>query len=187
MTTATQVRSYVGRKPILGIGLLFVLVFLPVLIDLVTRWWEDSNYSHGFLVPLIAGWVVWRKREEIGGLPAEGSRAGLAVLAAGMLLFVLGNAGVEYFVVAVAMVTVLFGLTLYLFGAEVIRRTWFAFLILLFMIPIPGVIYYSLTFPMQLLASKVSVAAMHALGMTVVRQGNVILLPGQALEVAEAC
>lgn len=187
MTSVVQVREFVRRKSVVGVGLLFGLVFLPVLIDLVTRWWEDSNYSHGFLVPLIAGYVIWSKRDELGGLEVRRNWAGLAILAAGMLLFVFGNAGVEYFVIAVSMVTALFGLTLYLLGWEVIRRTWFAFFILLFMIPIPGVIYYSLAFPMQLLASKVSVAFMQGLGMTVMRQGNVIQLPDQALEVAEAC
>ncbi len=179
--------AVIERKSTWLIGALFLLVFAPVLVDLVQRWWDDSNYSHGFLVPLIAAYFLWHKRAELAGLAVRPSRLGLLLLVIGMTLFVFGNAGVEYFIIAISMVMVLFGLALYLLGAEFIRRTWFAFFILLFMIPIPGVIYYSLTFPMQLLASKVSVEMMQGLGMSVLRQGNIIVLPDRPLEVAEAC
>ena len=183
----TATGAVVGRTSTWLVGLLFLAIFAPVLADLAARWWDDSNYSHGFLVPLIAAYFLWHKRAELAVLPARPSRLGLAILSVGMALFVFGNAGVEYFLIAVSMVMALFGLALYLLGAEFIRRTWFAFFILLFMIPIPGVIYYSLTFPMQLLASKVSVELMQGLGMSVLRQGNIILLPDRPLEVAEAC
>ena len=68
-----------------------------------------------------------------------------------------------------------------------IRRLWFAFFILLFMIPIPGVIYYSMASSLQLLVSILSVEVMQSLGMAVLRRGNVLVLPNVSLEVAEAC
>jgi len=52
---------------------------------------------------------------------------------------------------------------------------------------LPYVLYYSLTFPMQLFATKVTVRLLNLIGMTAVRQGNMIHLPGYSLEVAEAC
>jgi len=179
--------SLFSRKSFWLLVILVAVVFLPVMRDLVFRWYDDPNYSHGFLVPLIAAYLIWRNRTELKQPPVKSNPVGLVVAVMGFGLFILANAGFEYFLVALSMVIVIFGLTLYLLGTELIRRIWFAFFILLFMIPIPGVVYFSLTFPMQLLASKISVGAMQALGMSVVRSGNVMILPNQSLEVAEAC
>ena len=104
-----------------------------------------------------------------------------------MLLFIVGNAASEYFTVRLSLVMCIFGMVLYLLGTEFTRRTWFEIVFLCFMIPIPYVIYFSATFPMQLLASKVTVFLLDLLGMPVIRQGNIIHLPNESLEVAEAC
>lgn len=161
--------------------------YLPALVDLVYDWYSDSNYSHGFLVPLVSGWLLWKKRAALGALTTSQSALGLVIVAIGMVLFIIGNGASEYFTVRFSLVLTLFGLVLYIFGAPMIRKTWFEILFLVFMIPIPYVIYFSATFPMQLLASKVTVKLLSIIGMTVVRQGNIIHLPGEVLEVAEAC
>ena len=187
MNRGLSVTATVSRKSVLLLALLVVIIYLPVLRDLVVRWWDDPNYSHGFLVPLVAAFLVWRSRADLKTMQAKPRIAGLIVAAVGISLFTVGNAGADYFSVAFSLVVVLFGLTYHLLGPDVIRRIWFAFFILLFMIPIPGVIYYAMTSSMQLLASKVSVDAMQALGMSVLRRGNIIMLPNHSLEVAEAC
>jgi exosortase len=55
------------------------------------------------------------------------------------------------------------------------------------MIPIPGVIYNKITFPLQIRASEVAEAALSILGIPVLREGNILYLPSQALNVVEAC
>jgi exosortase len=86
------------------------------------------------------------------------------------------------------MVGVLFGLTLHMAGPRMIREIWFSFFFLLFMIPIPYIIYYSVTFPLQLLGSKIAGSLIAVIGIPHLRQGNIIHLPGDySLEVAEAC
>lgn len=177
----------IKRNYIILIASLLILVYLPTLIDLVTDWATDGNYSHGFLVPIIAGYLIWRKRREVAELEKSTSRLGLAIVLIGMILFVLGNGASEYFTVRFSLVVTIFGLILYLYGKRIIHSTWFEILFLFFMIPIPYVIYFSATFPMQLLASKVTVSILNFIGMSVVRQGNIIHLPNQSLEVAEAC
>ena len=164
-----------------------LIVYLPVLIDLVKDWATDGNYSHGFLIPLISGYLIWRKRGELAALEIKPSRTGIIFTVIGILLFIVGNGASEYFTVRVSLVVVIFGLTLYFFGNQIIRRTWFEILFLVFMIPIPYVLYYSATFPMQLLASKVTSTILNLIGMPVLRQGNILHLPNQSLEVAEAC
>ena len=162
-------------------------VYLPTLYDLVLDWYQDSNYSHGFLVPLVSGYLLWQKREELGKVTKRVDNRGLIVVAIGLLLFILGNGAAEYFTVRFSFVLTLFGLVYYFMGPELIRKTWFELFFLLFMIPIPYVIYFSATFPMQLLASKITAGVLNFIGMGVVRQGNIIHIPGYSLEVAEAC
>lgn len=164
-----------------------VIMYLPALADLVADWYHDDNYSHGFLIPLVSGYLLWRKREQIAAAPKSNDTLGLVFVILGMIVFILANGAAEYFTLRLSFVITLFGLVWYLLGRRIVRLTLFEITLLLFMIPIPYVIYYAATFPMQLLASKITVAGLNLLGAGAVRQGNVIMLAGQSLEVAEAC
>jgi len=183
----TRTAPTIDKRFIYLIAAILLAVYLPALVDLVSDWATDSNYSHGFLVPIISAYLIWRKRKELAAIEISPSKAGLAIIIAGLILFILGNGASEYFTVRISLVVTIFGLALYFFGGPMIKRTWFELLFLVFMIPIPYVIYFSATFPMQLLASKVTVAVLNLIGMPVVRQGNIIHLPEHSLEVAEAC
>ncbi|UCD18101.1 MAG: exosortase/archaeosortase family protein, partial [Candidatus Zixiibacteriota bacterium] len=169
---------------VLGLLLLF---YLPALYDLVYDWYSDPNYSHGFLIPLISGYLIWKKRETLSTIELTHSNLGLLVIICGMVLFIIGNGASEYFTVRFSLIVTIFGIILYHFGRRIINRTWFEIVFLIFMIPIPYVIYFSVTFPMQLLVSKATVGLLTIIGMPVIRQGNIIHLPDQMLEVAEAC
>lgn len=171
-----------------SLGLVAVLIYLPVLVDLVKDWYQDSNYSHGFLILPLSAWLVWRQRDKLASVMPGSSGWGLAGIICSLVIFILGTAGAEYFSVRFSFVLLLASITLHFMGWEFMRRVWFAFFFMLFMIPVPYVIYYSLTFPMQLFASKVASSVLGAIGLPLVRSGNVLHLPGgQALEVAEAC
>jgi len=165
-----------------------LVVYAPALYELIVNWSQDSNYSHGFLVPLVSAWLLWQKRAELKAAVQSTDNFGLAIMIVAGLMFVLGNAGAEYFTMRLSFVVALFGLTMFLFGRSIVRLVWFELAFLCFMIPIPYVIYYALTFPMQLFASKVTAGILSSIGMAVYRQGNILHLPdGTSLEVAEAC
>ncbi|MFH1892117.1 MAG: exosortase/archaeosortase family protein [Candidatus Zixiibacteriota bacterium] len=173
---------------ILFLVMLVILIYLPVLADLVLDWYEDPNYSHGFLIIPVAIWFVWRQREELASTPISTNMWGFVGVLVSLAIFIVGTAGAEYFSVRFSFVLLLASLALYLLGTQIFRKIWFAFFFMLFMIPIPYVIYYSLTFPMQLFASKIASFALGFIGLPLVRLGNVLHIPGgQALEVAEAC
>ena len=179
----------------LFLSLLLLALYVQVIIELVSDWWNDSNYSHGFLVPLVTLFLIWRKRDAIkkadkekSYLKTQNSCWGFIIFLAGLFLYIVGTAGAEYFSARLSLVFVIFGLTLYFSGKNVLKEVWFAIAFLIFMIPIPYVIYYALAFPMQLLSTKVSVFLLHIIGLPAVRQGNIIYLSNNyALEVAEAC
>ncbi len=46
-------------------GGLLAVCFAPVLWRLAAQWESDADMSHGFFVPLVAGYIVWQRREEL--------------------------------------------------------------------------------------------------------------------------
>jgi exosortase len=168
--------------------IVLVAVYLPTLYDLVLDWARDPNYSHGFVVPFVSLYLFWTVRREARDLTVRRSMLGLGVVLLGLILFILGTAAAEYFTARLSFVVTLFGLTWYLYGDDLIKRTWFAFFFLCFMIPIPYVVYYAISFPLQLAATKITVGVLNFIGLGVIQQGNIIHLEGgYSLEVAEAC
>jgi exosortase len=173
---------------ILVLAAIFLILYLPVLVDLVGDWNEDPNYSHGFLIIPISAFLIWKRREALSQIQLATNNWGLLVTVGSLLLFIVGVAGAEFFTTRVSMVGVLAGVTLYLAGWRFLREIWFAYFFLLFMIPVPYIIYYSATFPLQLAGSKIAGIVIGILGIPHLRQGNIIHLPGEfSLEVAEAC
>jgi len=162
-------------------------VYAPIVVSLVRQWASDANYSHGFLVAPFALFAVWRSRRALQSLPARPHPAGLAVVVLGILLLTVGQFGAELFLTRVSLVVVLAGCVLYLWGAAQLRRVAFAMVLLLLVIPLPALVLNRIAFPLQLVASRTAETALSAAGVPVLREGNVIVLPHGALEVAQAC
>ena len=166
--------------------LLLVLTNIPLFIDLVADWINDDNYSHGFFIIPISIYLYYSKRDTLQ-FPSEKSQSGLYLFILGLLFIILGTAASEFFTTRVGFVLSLTGFTLYTIGYPNFRKVWFSFFFLLFMIPIPSIIYYAATIPMQLFATKVTVGLLKVIGVPVARNGNIIALPNYMLEVVEAC
>jgi exosortase len=162
------------------------LLNLHVWIDLVKDWWLDDNYSHGFLVIPVSIYLLHRCRNELRW-PAQSSGLGMALVIAGSIGLILGIAASEFFVTRVSLIFQITGIALAYLGRANFRRVWFAFFFLLFMVPVPSVIYYQATLPMQLLSSQVTTFLLQLIGVPAVREGNIIHLPDYSLEVIEAC
>jgi exosortase len=157
-----------------------------VWLDLIRDWILDGNYSHGFLVVPISIWIVHRCRKDMV-YPAETSRLGIALVVMGSIGLVLGIAASEFFTTRMSLVLQITGIGLAYLGKENFRKVWFAFFFLLFMVPVPAVIYYQATLPMQLLSTRATAFLLQLLGIPAIREGNIINLPGYSLEVIEAC
>jgi exosortase len=187
METKTLSFKRLLRPEILLIALVLVLIYFPVFVELWDDWERDSNYSHGFLVPLVSLFLLWKKRQELSQIPAKLSLFGLAIIAAGLFLLLIGTAGAEYFSVRLSFVTLIFGLVWYFGGDRLAKNAVVPIWYLVLAIPVPYVIYFAVAFPLQLLATKVTVVILHLMGLPSIRQGNIIHLPGYSLEVVEAC
>jgi exosortase len=162
-------------------------LYADVIPALVRQWTADPDYSHGFFVVPLAAFFTWECRDALARTPVRPHLAGLVVLAASLIVFIAGRYGSELFLTRVSMIGVLAGLILFLAGRAYLRILVFPLAFLLFMIPLPAIVFNQIAFPLQLLASRLGEMTISASGVPVLREGNVLLLPGRTLEVAEAC
>lgn len=169
------------------IVVLLTWLYLPTLVHLIGQWWNDPNYSHGFFVPLFSAFVIWQERTRLSALIPRPAWSGLLLLGFGLCVLILGQMGAELFLSRISLLIVVAGLIVLFLGWNVFRALLFPWAFLLLMIPIPAIVFNQITFPLQLLASKVASTTLPWMGVPVLREGNVIILPAMALEVAEAC
>jgi exosortase len=169
------------------IGVLMAAVYYRVLAKLVIDWWQIPDFSHGFLVPIFAAYLVWVKRKTLLDTRIAPTWSGIVFVALGLVVLVLGVYGAELFLSRVSLVILLAGLVLCFGGWQLLKELRFVLLVLLLAIPIPSIIFNEITGPLQILASKLASALLPLFGVPVLREGNVIELPAMKLEVAEAC
>ena len=169
------------------IGVLILAVYWRVLAKLVTDWWQIPDFSHGFLVPVFAGYLVWAKRKALLKARLAPNWLGVATVALALAVLLVGVFGAELFLSRISLVLLLAGLVLCFGGWELLKELRFVLLVLLLAIPIPSIIFNEITLPLQILASKLASALLPIFGVPVLREGNVIELPAMKLEVAEAC
>ena len=163
-------------------------LFPHVVEGLVLQWSRDGNYSHGFVVPLISGFILWQMRRELREVRLRPSFWGLGIILGSIGVLFLGSLGAELFLARMGFWGTLCGLVVYVAGWQFARRIWFPLFFLLFMIPLPAVIYYQIVFPLQLLASRLATSLLELLNFfPVLREGNVLILPHTTMEVVEAC
>ncbi|HTV58976.1 MAG TPA: exosortase/archaeosortase family protein [Verrucomicrobiae bacterium] len=184
---ATPQRALTGWIQLSILLALTCLLYFHIFPALVSQWIHDPNYSHGFLVPLFAGWVVWKRREQIVAAPRLPHASGLLIVAFSMGVLCLGVLGAENFLARTSFLFLLAGLIVYFFGWACFRAVLFPWAVLFLAVPIPVILLNKIAFPLQFLASRLASGMLAFLGVPVLREGNVIHLPSLTLDVVEAC
>ena len=180
----------VSRRSLIVAGALctaIALMYASVFSSLVRQWASDDNYSHGFFVLPLAAYFAWERRRALASAPVSGGMAGLFLLVGGLVVWAAGILGSDLFLTRVSMIGVAAGAIWFVWGQRHVRILAFPLLFLLLMIPLPAILFNQLAFPLQLFASRVGESVIVTAGIPVLREGNVLHLPGATLEVAEAC
>jgi len=112
------------------------VIYGPILAELVRDWIRDPNYQHGFLMPVISGYLVWNVRRDLARATRAPSLLGLLGLLIAGALLALGTAGAEVFTQRVSFVAALASLVLFLYGWRHLRLTIFPIAFLLLAIPL---------------------------------------------------
>lgn len=166
---------------------LLAWLYSSILFHLALQWRNDSNFSHGFLVPVFSLFVLWRNRLHLQNIPPKPSSWGVLVVAFSLLILVIGVLGAELFLARSSLLIVIAGFVLTFLGVDHLRAILFPLSCLLLMIPIPAIVSNEITFPLQILSSQIASAMLPWFGVPVLREGNIINLAQMSLEIAEAC
>jgi len=171
----------------IGLGCAIIWAYWLPLGQMVHRWSEDSQYTHGYLVPLFSLFLLWFRREQLRDVRLKPNWWGVAILAAGIAL---GAAGIYFFLtwfVAISLLVCLAGLAVVTGGWPALRWSAQAILFLGFMAPLPYRLQTALGGALQSLATKMSTYALLTFGVPAVSEGNVILINDVKLGIVEAC
>jgi len=182
--------AVVLRRPTLptfALLLTLAAAYWFVLASLAAQWADDPSYAHGFFVIPMALALAWRRRSAWVLTPSRPDARGLVLITAAGVMYLAGILAAELFTMRFSLVVALAGMVWTVEGPARARVMRFPILFLLAMIPIPYVFYYRLTFPLQLESSRLAAGVLSAMGMPLVRAGNVIHLEGYSLEVVSAC
>jgi exosortase len=166
---------------------LLAFLYYHIVANLAVQWWTDSNYSHGFIVPVFCGWLVWKERKYLADESEQPSWLGLIVILGALGILVLGVLGAELFLSRTSLLFLLAGLLIHFRGLSYFRRIFFPLALLFLVIPIPAIVFNRIALPLQFLTSWLGSGLLAFLGVPVLREGNVINLPSLSLDVVEAC
>jgi exosortase len=166
---------------------LLLLCYAPALQGMFAQWMTDEDMGHGFAVPFVVGWIVWRERARWQRIPIAPSAWGFVLLSVGAAMHLAGSLGVGLFVSSLAFVISITGAVVCLGGFGLLRSWTFPLLMTLFMLPKLAIVYNQVTLPLQLVASKLAAGMLTMTGIGVIREGNVLDVGGHRVMVAEAC
>ena len=102
--------------------LLFFGLYYQIIFYMVKDWYNDSNYSHGFLIPFISAYIIWKNKEKISRIKIKGDSLGFLVIVIGLLLYILGTTGAEFFTMRFSMIPVMIGIVYCLCGIEMTKN-----------------------------------------------------------------
>lgn len=165
----------------------FAILYYNTILNMVHDWSTNDNYSHGFLVPFIAFYLIWNDRDSLFKIEIKPSNIGLVFFIGSLLFFIITNIGAELFTMRFSMIFVLLSGVYFLFGKEITSRIKFAILYLVFMIPFPAIIWNKIAFPLKLYATGFAVSVIGFMKIPVYQEGNIIHLANTTLEVVDAC
>jgi len=193
MSTSVQ-RIPLGSGPaslvVVGLVLAAALLgftFYDGIAELLRHWERREEYSHGYFIPVISAYLIWREREALKQTRFEGAWLGVLLCLGGLGLLLLGELSTIHVIVQYALIAMVAGLTLSLVGRRGMPYIWAPLVFLLFMVPLPPFLHQKLSGILQLLSSELGVQVIRTFGISVFLEGNVIDLGTYQLQVVEAC
>jgi len=167
------------------------LAFRPMFAWMYDRWVDGASYyTHGFFVPVVAFYFVWRDRRALLAVRSEGSWLGLALFLAGLAGLILSGFLSVYFTAAFSLILTLWGLCGFLFGRVALRRLLFPAFVLTFMVPLPLETIAGVSLRLKLMASELALRLLDLFGILATNDGSTIYLGNAAnstVVVGDAC
>ncbi|MEO1677756.1 MAG: VPLPA-CTERM-specific exosortase XrtD [Pseudomonadota bacterium] len=173
----------------LGIATLGAVFFFMDGLEALAIAWQAPEYSHGPLIPVLSALLFLRQLKEVpvNAGPVNDRWIGVCVVLLSLAVAGLGQLARIPDIVAYALIFWVGGILLVSWGWRVGRAFWPPVLHLVYMLPLPGTIYYKLSTQLQFISSELGVWFLKLLSVPVFLDGNIIDLGVYKLHVAEAC
>ncbi|MFQ5635988.1 MAG: VPLPA-CTERM-specific exosortase XrtD [Gammaproteobacteria bacterium] len=178
--------SWVPLLVVAVVAVCLAVIFFDGLVWMVGKW-EKEEYNHGYLIPVVAFYLLWLRAAQIGASRFSGSWVGIVLIAGSLIAFLLGELSSIYQIIQYGFLLALFGFAIGTLGWRGFGLVWVPLVYLFFMIPLPTFVYQGLSSELQLISSQLGVAVIRLFGISVFLEGNVIDLGIYQLQVAEAC
>lgn len=166
-----------------GVWLALLLMFRSDVGDLATIYWTNTTFGHCLFVAPVIGWLVWQRRRELALVPPMAWWPGLAIVAGGGLVWLVGDAAAVALFRHLGLVVMLQGAVVALLGPNVTRALAFPLAYMFFLVPFGE----ALEGPLQDLTVTILMPLLHLFGVPAQVDGVLITTPNGWFEVAEAC
>lgn len=174
--------------PIAICAAILVWLYTPTFLWWYNNWMlKESYYSHGLLVPLVSGAIIWMRREQLSSIPVRGFAAGFLFLIPLLLCVVVISWAGPSSPLGLSFPFVLAGMILVLFGPALLKDLRFPLGYLFFMCVLPGFLLVKASFRIQMLSTIVSTVMLRMVGLHAVREGAAITLPSVEVLVGAPC
>ena len=180
----------IQKQSLLSLGIMLAAVlflYFPILQKLAHDWDTNDNYSHGYFIPVLSLYLIYSIKDELQKLPVKTNIIGLLFLFLGLTQLIIAKAGSEFFLQRTSLIPVLAGIVLFCLGTGFFKKLLLPIAYLIFMIPLPAILWNKIAFPMQLFGSFLTEKVVTVMGIPLFREGNVLHLANTSLEVVDAC
>ena len=171
----------------LGMGLLGVLATWDAWHDIYTLAYNDEEYSHIFLVPIVSLAMVYVRRMRMRHCKPSGAILGVMLVAVGWAATSYGFNHARQALWHLGAVIVVLGCMLSVLGKNVLFRFFPAVAVLVFLVPVPGRIRQAIALPLQTWTAQTSQTGLEICGIETEVSGNTLSINGRPVTVAEAC
>ena len=172
---------------IVAVAALVVLVYHETLVVLWRTWATNPNYSHGYLIPPVVAFLLWRDRRRYLTARGRGSLFGLVLIGLALLGHIVSIRAGVFMTQGYSLVLLLFGLSIFFYGRRATRTVWFPLGYLVLMLPMPPYLMNVIAFRLKVFAASAGSGIAVRLGIPLVRSGMTIHIPAGSLRIADPC
>ncbi|MEM8668680.1 MAG: exosortase/archaeosortase family protein [Planctomycetota bacterium] len=161
--------------------------YWPTLIWMEDAWRNEPDYSHGYLVPILAVLLCWHRRDSFPGIRTTPSWGGLSLVVLAIVMRVVGRLIYADFLDAWSILPLISGLVWVVLGPAALKWASPAIAFLFLMFPLPYQAESMMSWKLQGIATDLSTVFLRILGQPAVAEGHVIWFNEERLLVEEAC
>ncbi len=172
---------------IVAVAAFVVLVYQETLVALWRTWETNPNYSHGYLIPPVVAFLLWRDRRRYSAARERGSLFGLVLIGLALLGHIVSIRAGVFMTQGYSLVLLLFGLSLFFHGRRATRTVWFPLGYLILMLPMPPYLMNVIAFRLKVFAARAGSGIAVKFGIPLARSGMTIHIPAGSLRIADPC